>query len=248
MSRPMARIAHLLTASLVTSLLSLALVADADAAPRAKGAEGKRFRLHIDSDVLGFTHYNLDGDNGSNDADRENMLGFGIGRLTLADSTLNSLGIGFGYLFLGGRAIIGGRFSLVVDGSGLGEPSKTTNFRAQFAPYFQWMFLPGSWIRPYVEGRIGIGGGVVSTTTTDDDTGIETQTANHTLYPFGGPGGGVHFFPVDYFSVDLGLNITLAGSYAKQNTRVDDMEEKGDWDNQAFILNVAAMVGVSTWF
>lgn len=220
----------------------------AEAAPKAKGASGKRFRLHFDTDLLGFTHYNLDGDNGNKDADRENLLGFGIGRLTLADATLNSFGIGFGYVFLQDRAIIGGRFSMVVDGSGLGEPSKTTNFRSQFAPYFQWMFLPGRWVRPYVEGRVGVGGGVVSTTTTDDDTGTETQSVDHTLYPFGGPGGGVHLFPMDHFSVDLGLNITLAGTYVKNKTRIDDVEETDDWDNQAFVLNIAAMVGVSTWF
>lgn len=220
----------------------------AEAAPKAKGAADTRFRLHFDTDLLGFTHVNLDGDNGSDDADRENSLGFGIGRLTLADSTLNSMGIGFGYVFLDDRAVVGGRFSLVVDGSGLGESSKTTNFRSQFAPYFKWMFLPGGWVRPYVEGRIGIGGGVVSTTSTDDDTGIETQLVTNTLFPFGGVGGGVHLFPIDRFSVDLGLNLTLAGAYEKSKTRIDDTEETEDWDNEAFVLNVAAMVGVSTWF
>lgn len=219
----------------------------AEAAPKAKGAAGKRFRLHFDTDLLGFTHVNLDGDNGTEDADRENSLGFGIGRLTLADATINSMGIGFGYLFLDERAVIGGRFSLVVDGSGLGESSKSTNFRSQFAPYFKWMFLPGRWIRPYVEGRVGIGGGVVSGTNTDD-SGIETQLVQNRLYAFGGPGGGVHLFPVDYFSVDLGLNVTLAGSYEKSRTRIEDTEMTEDWDNEAFILNVAAMVGVSTWF
>jgi hypothetical protein len=228
-------------------LLSLVFVDEADAAPKVKGAENKRFRLHIDTDLLGFTHLNYDGDNGNKDADRDNNLGFGIGRLTLSDATLNSLGIGFGYAFLDTRAIVGARFSLVVDGSSLGENSKGTNFRSQFSPYFQWMFLPGRWVRPYVEGRIGIGGGVVTQTTTDD-AGQETREVDNSLYAFGGPGGGVHLFPVDYFSVDLGLNIMLAGAYAKGKTTVDNQTVERDWDNQAFILNVAAMVGVSTWF
>jgi len=236
-----------LTSCLGACLLSLAFVGDADAAPRAKGADGKRFRLHIDTDFFGFTHVNRDGDSGGNDdADRDNNLGFGIGRLTLSDSTLNSLGIGFGYAFLDSRAIVGARFSLVVDGSNLGEDVKNTNFRSQFSPYFQWMFLPGRWVRPYLEARVGIGGGVDATSSTD--AGVDGRTVNNTLFPFGGIGGGVHLFPVDYFSVDLGLNLTMAGFYAKSKTEVGDVTDEGDWDNQAFVLNLAAMAGVSTWF
>lgn len=243
----MLRIQTVLATCLGASLLSLAMAGEADAAPKAKGAYGKRFRLHIDTDFFGFTHLNRDGDNGSDDADRDNNIGFGIGRLTLSDSTLNSLGIGFGYAFLDSRAIVGARFSLVVDGSNLGEDNKGTNFRSQFAPYFQWMFLPGRWVRPYVEGRIGIGGGV-TTTVEQDGMAVETRRVDNSMYPFGGVGGGVHLFPVDYFSVDLGLNLTMAGVYGKSKVTIGDTTEKEDWDNQAFIFNLAAMAGVSTWF
>ena len=247
----MVRATYLIATSLAAVVISLAVVGDAEAAPKVQGAQGKRFRLHIDTDFLGFTHINLDGDNGNNDNDRENLVGFGIGRLTLADSTLNSTGVGFGYVFAENRAIVGGRLALVVDGSGLGEDIKGTNFRSQFAPYFQWMFLPGKWIRPYVEGRIGIGGGVFVTSDVEDN-GDERRRVDNSLYAFGGPGGGVHLFPVEYFSVDLGLNLTLAGSYLKDKTTIStgagEVTEENDWDNTAFIVNFAAMVGVSTWF
>jgi hypothetical protein len=248
----MARIHNILATTIAFALSYAAFDAEA-AKPRARGADNKPFRLHFDTDAFGFTHYNRDNCNGcTHDQDVDNSVGFGIGRLTLADSTLNSMGIGFGYGFLNSRAFLGARFSLVVDGSNLGEDNKTTNFRAQFQPYFQWMFLPGSWVRPYVEARIGIGGGVIEEVFFED-TGAETRVKRNTVYPFGGVGGGVHLFPVDYFSVDLGLNLTMAGDYAKER-RVErgpgggEVVFDGDLDNQAFVFNLAAMVGVSTYF
>lgn len=244
----MARIHYILATTIACSLSFAAFASEAEARPRAKGADGRPWRLHIDTDALGFTHYNRDGDAGGNDdADRDNNLGFGVGRLSLVDGNINALGIGFGYGFLDTRAILGVRFSLVVDGSNLGEDAKGTDFRANFQPYFQWMFLPDSWVRPYVEARVGIGGGVDSDTVFDG-SGVETRTVNNLLLAHGGVGGGVHLFPVDYFSVDLGLNLTMAGVYGKTKTTIDDTTTDGDWDNQAFVFNLAAMVGMSTWF
>ena len=258
----MARIHHILATTVAFALSFAAYATDAEAAkPRAKGAYNKPFRLHFDTDALGFTHVDYDGDAGGNrDADRDNGLGFGVGRLTLVDggslgtvTLFPQFGIGFGYAFLNTRAIVGARFSMAVDGNNLGEDFKTTVFRGQFAPYFQWMFLPGSWVRPYVEGRVGIGGGVINSKDVNMGGSVTTSVTN-VLYPFGGPGGGVHLFPVDYFSVDLGLNLTLAGVYAKDHQTVDnpdpipDVTTQHDWNNQAFVLNLSAMVGVSTWF
>jgi hypothetical protein len=244
----MARIHHILATTIACSLSFAAFASEAQAArPRVKGADGRPWRLHFDTELLGFQHIDYDGDNGSNDADTDNNLGFGIGRLTLGDAQLNSMGIGFGYAFLDTRAIVGARFSLVVDGTNLGEDAKSTYFRSQFAPYFQWMFLPDSWVRPYVEARIGIGGGV--STATDDPGGPgEVRHVRNTLAPFGGVGGGVHLFPVDYFSIDLGLNINLAGAYTKGKDESDAATVKTDWNYQLFSFNLGAMVGVSTWF
>lgn len=245
----MARI-HSILATTIACSLSFAAFASSEAQaarPRAKGADGRPWRLHIDTDALGFTHINRDGGGMNDDADKDNNLGFGIGRLSLVDGTINALGIGFGYGFLDTRAIVGARFSLVVDGSNLGEDAKTTSFRGNFQPYFQWMFLPDSWVRPYVEARVGIGGGVTADKT-NNGGGPETRTVNNSLYAYGGVGGGVHLFPVDYFSVDLGLNLNMAGVYGKGKTTTGDVTMETDWDNQAFVLNLAAMVGFSTWF
>ncbi|HWB77242.1 MAG TPA: hypothetical protein VG755_19885 [Nannocystaceae bacterium] len=243
----MARIHNILATTIAFALCYAAFDAEA-AKPRAKGADGKPFRLHFDSDLFGFTHYNRDNCNGcTHDQDVDNSFGFGIGRLTLADSTLNSMGIGFGYGFLDSRAFVGARFSLVVDGFNLGEDNKTTSFRSQFQPYFQWMFLPGSWVRPYVEARIGIGGSVIEDVNFDMG-GVQSRTVRNSFFPFGGVGGGVHLFPVDYFSIDLGLNLTMAGDYAKTKTTTNNVTTETDLDNQAFVFNLAAMVGVSTYF
>lgn len=240
--------------------LALALTASiAEAKPSAKGAEGKRFRLHFDTDVIGFTHVNRDGDAANDDADKDNCLGFGIGRLTPLDggacnapgSATNSIGIGFAYAFRetkAGRPIFGGRFSLVVDGANLGENvGKSTWFRGQFQPYFQWMFLPGRWIRPYAEVRLGLGGGVVGSKETDG-AGNETKNVQNVMHVFGGFGGGAHFFPVDYFSVDLGLNFNMGGQFNKSKDKVNDMTTTRDWDYTAFIFNLGVMTGVSVWF
>lgn len=247
----MARIHNILATTIAFALSYAAFDAEA-AKPRAKGADGKPFRLHFDTDLIGFTHLDYDGDNMPDDADKDNNLGFGIGRLTLVDQGANQLGllpmmgIGFGYGFLDSRAFVGARFALVVDGFNLGEDAKATNFRSQFQPYFQWMFLPDSWVRPYVEARIGIGGGVITGTVVGP--GGNARTTDNVLNPFGGVGGGVHLFPVDYFSVDLGLNLTMAGVYTKHKEEVNDVVTKGDWNYQAFAFNLAAMVGVSTYF
>jgi len=40
----------------------------------------------------------------------------------------------------------------------------------------------------------------------------------------------------------------MAGVYGKSKVTIGDTTEKEDWDNQAFIFNLAAMAGVSTWF
>jgi hypothetical protein len=262
----MARIQTILATTIAFALSYAA--SDAEAAkPRPKGANGKPFRLHFDTDAFGYTH--VDPDGGTPD-DNTDSLGFGIGRLSLVDSgtadtgvtgingvpvlftSFPMFGIGFGYAFLNTRAIVGARFAMAVDGYGLGHGSgRDTVFRGQFAPYFQWMFLPDSWVRPYVEARIGLGGGLVTSHTEPNPNVVVNQTVN-VLYPFGGPGGGVHLFPVDYFSVDLGLNLQLAGVYSKDhsvthNPGGDVVVEHG-WNNRFFVLNLAAMVGVSVWF
>ncbi len=244
------------------SVLAIALgltASIAEAAPTAKGAEGKRFRLHFDTELMGFTHLNRDGDFPNDDADKDNCLGFGIGRLTAIDggacnqplSATNSIGIGFAYAFRetkAGRPILGGRFSLVVDGANLGESAgKSTWFRGQLQPYFQWMFMPGSWVRPYVEARLGIGGGVLGSKDTDG-MGNEQTTVQNVMYVFGGFGGGAHFFPVDYFSVDLGLNMNLVGAFNKSKQKVNDVSTSTDWDYNAFVFNMGVLTGVSVWF
>lgn len=259
----MARSAQLLTSSLLTSLVSLAIVAEADAAPNVKGANNKRFRLHIDTSVFDFTHFNADGGSDDPDVDQDdeyNTIGFGPGRPLRIDGSSDEilglglhprplLGIGFGYVFLGDRAVVGGRVALSIDGVGLGgDEGRGTLVSGHLAPYFHWMFLPGRWARPYVEGRFGFGGGSV-TTHADfdmDDEPDDTQTF-HVIYPTFGVGGGVHLFPVEYFSVDLGLDLDYVAPHTRRTTNVEGVDDT-EWDKAGDAVVLAIRAGLSVWF
>jgi opacity protein-like surface antigen len=259
----MARTAHLLTATFVTSMLSLALVAEADAAPNVKGANNKRFRLHIDTSVFDFTHFNADGGSDDPDIDEDdeyNTIGFGPGRPIRTDgSTVDGfggglhprplLGIGFGYVFLGDRAIVGGRVALSVDGVGLGgRRGRGTLVSGLLTPYFHWMFLPGRWVRPYVEGRFGFGGGTVTThdDLDGDDEDDDTSTI-HILYPQFGVGGGIHLFPVEYFSVDLGLDLDYVAPHTRVTSNVEGFDDT-EWDKAGDAVVLGIRAGLSVFF
>jgi len=260
----MARTAHLLTASLVTSLLSLALVGDADAAPNVKGANNKRFRLHIDTSIFDFTHFNADGgsDDPDDDADDEfNTVGFGPGRPNRIDGSASEsllgvglhprplLGIGFGYVFLGDRAVVGGRVALSIDGVGLGgNAGRGTLVSGELTPYFHWMFLPGRWIRPYVEGRFGFGGGTATSHgDLDNDGEDDDKSTDHLIYPTFGIGGGIHLFPVEYFSVDLGLDLDYVAPHTRQTSSVEGLDDT-EWGKRGDAVVLAVRGGLSVWF
>lgn len=250
----MVRIQHVLATCI--GLYSLSLAGDAAAAPNVKGANGKRFRLHIDTNVFDFVHFDADGGPMGGD-DESNSIGFGPGRPTLIDGSAGLiglfprplLGIGFGYVFLGNRAIIGGRLSFSVDGSDIGDDDgRATLVSGQLVPYFHWMFLPGRWVRPYVEGRFGFGGG--STTLHEDldmDGEQDDQTTRHLIFPTFGVGGGVHLFPVEYFSVDLGLDLDYVAPHTRQTSSVDGFEDT-EWDKVGDAVGLAIRAGLSVWF
>lgn len=239
-------------------LVALALApAEASAAPKAKGAYGKPWRLHFESEFFGLSHVNLDGNDVAVD-DEWTSVGFGIGRQAyidgVPDGTLGFLGtfysrpilsFGVGYAFSKERAIVGAKVALTVDGFDVGDDGHYTLVGGRFIPYFQWMFLPGSWIRPYVEARVGFGG---SAHVDDDDEGPGGNAgAVHVIYPQVGLGGGVHFFPVDYFSIDLGLNFDYLAPHTRQTYR-DPPPDDTEWDKYGDMINFGVLLGASVWF
>jgi hypothetical protein len=116
----------------------------------------------------------------------------------------------------------------------------------RLVPYFQWMFLPGSWVRPYVEVRLGFGGS--SRSFRDEMDPDEQRFTQHFIYPLVGVGGGVHLFPVDYFSVDLGLNFDYVAPHGRTTLRDPPPGFDDNWDKLGDLINFGVLLGVSVWF
>ncbi len=228
------------------------LLVSAEASAAEPSNTGKRFRFHGELDVLSFSHFNPDGD-----GDNTNALGFGFGKTTGVDSLLAvpSWSLGFGYVFLDGRAVAGGRFvfdltSAADDDEGDFDDfddfddARTTIVSGQLIPYFRYIFMPGKRARPFLEGRFGFGGSAVSTTSNDSD---DRDTSN-LIYPVVGVGGGAHFFIVDAFSVDLAATFDYAAPHAKSRRELGDISTEDDYDKVGDFINIAAQVGFSAWF
>lgn len=204
------------------------------------GAEDSHLRVHVDSEALGGAW--------SRNANGDDSLTFGAGlaRPSLLDhSAVFSrplFGFGLGWVFARDRAVLGAKMGLSVDGYDLDSSRRATSVGARFVPYFHWMFLPGRAVRPYAEGRIGLGGGAIST-----DPGAGGRRTDRLIYPIVGAGAGVHIFPRNYFSVDLGFNVDYARPYASTVYR-DAGTPDTDWRKSADVLNFGVLLGLSTWF
>ena len=224
-------------------------LASSDAAAAEPSNTGKRFRFHGELDVLSFSHFNPDG-NGTN----ANTLGFGFGKTTGVDSLLfvPSWSLGFGYVFLDGNAIVGGRFVFDLtsqtfeddDEFGDTEDYRQTIVSGQLVPYFRYLFRPGTKIRPFLEGRFGFGG---SATASESDSGANSSNSS-TIYPIVGAGGGAHFFIVDAFSVDAGLTFDYAAPHVKSRVESGDVVVETDYEKTGDFINIAAQAGFSVWF
>lgn len=224
--------------------------ASTDAAAAEPSNTGKRFRFHGELDVLSFSHFNPDGD-----GENTNILGFGFGRPTGIDRLYAPpvWSLGFGYIFLDGNAIVGGRFAFNLDTTGDEDDdptggtasSRTTAVSGQLVPYFRYLFLPGKRARPFIEGRFGFGGSAGATTL---ETDPEARSSFSEIHPIVGIGGGAHIFLLDAFSIDLGITFDYAAPHSKSRTEVGDITMEDDYDKDGDFINLAAQAGFSVWF
>ena len=244
-----------LTRWLVVAALGAAVMAapsTADAAP-VKGADGKRFRLHGELDVLSFYHYNPDGPGPS-----FNGGGFGIGRTNLIDAggglgaTLHPRpvwSLGFGFLFADYRALLGFKVAFAVDGftdddaDDIGDDAVTL-LSGQLVPYFRWMFLPRSRFRPFIDAHFGFGGGSVIR---DNDPG-DFRSVTSIIWPNVGGGGGVSIFIIDAFSLDLGLMFDYFAPFSATDVEDDGDITDDDLDKAGDLIDLSAQAGLSVWF
>ncbi len=218
-----------------------------------RGASGKRFRLHADTEFLGVSIFDPDGP-----GDAVGAAGFGVGRPNTVDGgriglgqiqQTPSYGLGFAYLFAQERALVGARASFIVNGTFDEAPDQeldqsTTTVGGYLVPYFQWMFLPDNWARPYVEVRLGFGGG--ATKVRAQGGGMENEVTVHTISPNVGVGGGAHLFIIDAFSFDIGLNVDYFAPHSRLSGDVPDDAE--DWEEVGDLVSIGVLAGFSVWF
>jgi hypothetical protein len=263
----MRRTTKFLSSLLLGTALAIGLAPlEADAAPPIHGGKGKRFRLSVDTELFGWANFNPDEADPSDPEDpNTNVIGFGVNRWSLVDTPGEVGGvyfarplanIGLGYVFAQERAIVGGRFGFAIESipdNGEDDMSQDSLLGASgmFAPYFRWVFLPGTWARPYVEGRLGMIGASARSVNRPDAGGQITNTVD-ILGPVFGVGGGVHLFPTEYFSIDLGLNYDLRAPHVKSLSRIendmgDTLEDREGWDRAAIINGIGVLVGFSVW-
>ena len=230
--------------------LALAMVVPSSpaAAAPAGAAGGPKVRVHVDTDLFGFTHFDPDA---SDSADANvNTLGFGLGRLSLIDGGTAFfdrplIAFGAGVVLLDGHAVLGARAGFVVDGV-LRNGSNDTSVGGRLVPYFNYMFDPIGRVRPYIGLRFGLGGG--TTTAEGEFAGEITRDRISVIYPIVGVQGGVHVFLAERVSLDPGLSFDYAAPHGKSK-RLEPMEGADTgFELAGHVLNAAITLGLSAWF
>jgi hypothetical protein len=231
----------------------LLLPVSAGAAPEPS-ASATRFRLHGRLDLLSFHHYDPNGPGIA-----INNLGLGLGRTTLADSGLDPYGLvrgvrpfwslGFGVALLQSRLNIGAKFAVLADLGWIrddreGSSDRSTIVSGTLVPYLRWIFLPGRRYRPFVEAHVGLGGGALSY----DENTVGTRGTKHMIWPQVGAMGGVHFFVVDGFSIDLGLGLDYWTPFSRRRFEGREGTADEDFVKDGDLVNVAVSCGGSVWF
>jgi hypothetical protein len=242
--------AHTTSACIAAMLVVSSASSPAHAAPEATAArpehhatKHRRLRVHMDSELLGGAWVRRTNP-GPNEGRDSVSFGGGLGRPSLLDDgsalvTRPVFGLGLGYLFEGNRALVGAKGSLTLDAYGIGDATRLVAFGGRVVPYVQWIFRPGDTVRPWVEARAGVG--ALRTVRHDPLMG---RSASRVVYPIVGAGAGVHLFPRDWFSLDVGLNL----DYAAPLMRTDGDAGTSAWAKRADVLGFGMLLGVSTWF
>ncbi|MBZ5712595.1 hypothetical protein [Nannocystis pusilla] len=243
-----------LTVSLVCALGSIANTAEA-----AKVAPAGKVRVHLDTEVLSWTHGRpyLDPGQAPNPANpRWNVIGFGAGRPVTIDgnpiggASVIALGVGYG---IHRHLILGARFGMNLSHSfdrnnnpddGENDDS-TTSFVGTFTPYIEFLPIAEGPILPFILLRTGFTGATV--TANDGPNWFRTGA----MAPLVGVGFGAHAFVNQYFSVDFGLTFDyrwVHGIGRAGGPIVPPNTPPPTWGRTAQSFTLAATLGLSTWF
>lgn len=234
--------------------------ASATAPKKKKSSNSNRFRIGVDTEFMGFSHFEGDfpgEDNGVN------SFGFGVGRTVPVQQTIAGvsafgagptplLGLSFGALILDSRALVGARltFSLMGQTTEADDDIHARSFNGELIPYFRWLFGTQP-LRPYIEGHFGLGGGVVRLKDTSPTADADNDTVKfHRLTPTVGAGGGIMYFVNEHVSLDAGLNLDYAAPHTRTTveTEMAPFVEDTEWDHLGNNISVSLLAGISGWF
>jgi len=243
-----------LTVSLVCALGSIATTAEA-----AKVAPAGKVRVHLDTEVLSWTHgrpYRDPGEAPDPANPRSNVIGFGAGRPVTIDgnpiggASVIALGVGYG---IHRHLILGARFGMNLSHSfdrnnnpdDNGNDDSRTAFVGTFTPYLEILPIPEGPILPFILVRTGFTG---ATDTGNDGPNWVRRGA---MAPLLGVGFGAHAFVTQYFSVDFGLTFDYRwfhGIARAGGPIVPPTTPPPVWNRTAQSFTLAATLGISTWF
>lgn len=246
------------------SLLSLITIAGASvtasAAPPTdtENRVHRRFRFHIDTEALNWTHARDFPPPEVGEVDRTNTFGLGFARPLEGDKPLaaaglpgtSMFGLGLGY-GITPYLILGARLGLAFDHQG--DPNdgdiKTTRnfFQTIFNPYLEILPLPRGRVMPFILVRTGFSAAAFGTHTSAP--GGDGLNRDSFIAPTIGAGAGIHFLITDFFSLDASLMFDYRWYFTKNRTRVGDTTTTTDWDKAGLqSLTLAAVLGFSVWF
>ncbi len=172
-------------------------------------------RFHIDTSVLKY-RYN---------AKTERSEPF---HLFWEDSPYANFGVGYAVI---DRLLIGARmgFGFRDDDPDAHDPGDHYAVRLGFLPYIEYLFFPLPWLSPFVTGQLGV-------------EGQETHNRSNWNFVVGG-GGGLHFFVIPEFSMDLTGFLSYHGGHDKRKRDGRDREDKVP----IHIISTTVLFGLSGW-
>ncbi|MFY0531385.1 hypothetical protein [Nannocystis pusilla] len=243
-----------LSVSLVCALGSIATTAEA-----ARVAPKGKVRVHLDTEVLSWTHgrpYYDPGEAPNPANPRWNVIGFGAGRPVTIDgnpiggASVIALGVGYG---IHRHLILGARFGMNLshsfdrnnnpnDGS---NDDSVTAFVGTFTPYLEILPIPEGPVLPFILVRTGFTG---ATLTTNDGPNWGRSGA---MAPLLGVGFGAHAFVTQYFSIDFGMTFDyrwVHGIGGRVGGPGVPPMPAPVWGRTAQSFTLAGTLGISTWF
>lgn len=208
-----------------------------------------RHRLHIDTDIFAWRRAISWSDQPDVlDGERERQDTFNLigGAPILAVGGVGppgNFGLGYGY-GVTDKVVIGARLGLGWQHRSTPEPdgAASSSLGYWFSPYFEYVFRPGTRVRPFLGARLGLTGSVGATRTGDMVGRVGT------IGPIFGAGVGVHAFVTERVSIDPGITFDYALLWSRAAvTPMPTGAEPEPFERAAQVPNLAAMISLSVW-